>query len=529
VRDFGPLAARWLPAILVLVYGAAVHGQSNSRADVEVLILRAMDSDHNGYLDPREISAKVRPHVDRYARARQLDPSGPLRLNLLEEAVRAYYRDARGAAGSGPRRLYAGSDEPPVRGFGQVDGHEVPGFGDEEDEPSIRVEKADLDRAADRLWTYDRNRDGFMDRREAREGRWRDDPFRYDRDRDDRLSQQELAERYAVRRIEEQRWRNRQQQPAAAAAADSGDRAESDEDARRTAEEKRRREEEERRRLYRSIGQGTWRLAEGLMQRYDKDRSGKLDYSERRAAGITSSSADTDGDQRINRVELALWLRGKSGEARQPRSGQIPEWFAERDRNNNGQIEMAEFADEWTDAKAAEFAEHDSNGDGVIVPAECLGVGSFLGGSYSNRRLQIIPARSAVRSEIEVGKTEPIADLDVRISITHTLDETLDAFLEAPGGERIELFTGVGGSDDHFDNTVLDDEATRSIVEGRPPFAGRYQPEAVVRRQTSLRHFYGKSIAGTWTLIIQAERSERPAMLHGWALIVKPLKQGSGR
>ena len=58
-----------------------------------------------------------------------------------------------------------------------------------------------------------------------------------------------------------------------------------------------------------------------------------------------------------------------------------------------------------------------------------------------------------------VDDDEPISDLDVQISITHTHDDYLAVYLMAPDGERVELFTGVGGNDDHFDNTIFDDEA----------------------------------------------------------------------
>ncbi len=499
---------------------------AGSDAVIAVRVLRLMDRDRDGYLEAREISPRARPYVERYARLRQLDVSRPLPLDQLIQAAADYHRSAEPAAGPDRGMPYARRGEPPVPGFGPVEGRPIPGFGAEDGRASsIPVEPVDLKTAADRLRRYDRDRDGHMDRKEARAGRWRDDPFRYDRDHDDRLSQRELAERYAERRIEEARRRAAQQ----GGEEQSTPRPEEAEAARRREEEeRRRREEEERRRRYRSIDRGIWRLAASLLERYDADGSGTLDSAERRAAGIASAAADTDGDRRINRAEMAVWLAGQSSEARHSQAGRLPDWFADRDRNNNGQIEMSEFADEWTEEKAEEFAQLDADRDGILVPEEASGGGRFLGGSYANERFQVIPARSTAYSRIVVDDDEPVSDIDVRLSITHTLDETLDVFLVAPSGERVELFTGVGGSDDHFDNTVLDDEAPRSIREGRPPFAGRYQPEAIAHRQPSLRQFYGKSLEGTWTLMIRAERSERPASLNGWALLVKRGDEGDG-
>ncbi|MEL6110702.1 MAG: proprotein convertase P-domain-containing protein [Planctomycetota bacterium] len=46
--------------------------------------------------------------------------------------------------------------------------------------------------------------------------------------------------------------------------------------------------------------------------------------------------------------------------------------------------------------------------------------------------------------------------MNVRLNITHTHVSQLDGYLTGPDGQRIELFTGVGGHDDHFNGTVFD-------------------------------------------------------------------------
>jgi len=50
----------------------------------------------------------------------------------------------------------------------------------------------------------------------------------------------------------------------------------------------------------------------------------------------------------------------------------LPEWFARKDADGDGQVSMAESSSFWDDAKAAEFGGYDLNNDGVITPAECL-------------------------------------------------------------------------------------------------------------------------------------------------------------
>ncbi|NQT37484.1 MAG: hypothetical protein HQ581_08350 [Planctomycetes bacterium] len=50
----------------------------------------------------------------------------------------------------------------------------------------------------------------------------------------------------------------------------------------------------------------------------------------------------------------------------------LPNWFAQKDADSDGQVAMAEYASSWTDAKALEFTRVDLNNDGLITPKECL-------------------------------------------------------------------------------------------------------------------------------------------------------------
>jgi Ca2+-binding EF-hand superfamily protein len=51
----------------------------------------------------------------------------------------------------------------------------------------------------------------------------------------------------------------------------------------------------------------------------------------------------------------------------------LPDWFARKDADGDGQISMAEFSSFWTADKAREFSQYDKDNDGIITPAECLG------------------------------------------------------------------------------------------------------------------------------------------------------------
>jgi subtilisin-like proprotein convertase family protein/Ca2+-binding EF-hand superfamily protein len=408
------------------------------------------------------------------------------------------------------------ADPPPsVPGFGQVEGvAPIPGFGTDAEAWAV-VTAEDLSRAEERLRSYDRDHDRYIDREEARRASWHGDPFQYDKDGDQRLSKLELAVRYADRRLEE---------------ADGGGPPGSSSAAQRAREEQQRREQERReqerreqerraeeaaRRDRMNAMRGSWHLTETLMSRYDANHDGQLDSQERRSLGI-SLSADTDGDQRINRPELAQWLADREAE-QGDYSRDLPDWFVERDTDGDGQVAMSEFTDEWTEEKIKEFAQLDTNDDGILMPDECLRAIERLNEKHANRRFQVIPTKGAVRAEITV-------DLDVQVSITHTHDDHLRGYLIGPDGERVELFANVGGEDDHFENTIFDEESPLPIVRGRPPFHGRFQTGDLLKGRGGLKQFYGRSPKGTWTLLIEAF-SDRPGALHGWSLILRTAEE----
>ncbi|MGK7923381.1 MAG: CHAT domain-containing protein [Trichodesmium sp.] len=92
------------------------------------------------------------------------------------------------------------------------------------------------------------------------------------------------------------------------------------------------------------------------------------------------------------------------------------------------------------------------------------------------------------------GDLETIENLDIRFSAEHTWDGDLEVYLESPEGNEVMLFTGVGGSGQNFQDTVLDDDASTSIDSGNAPFDGTYSP------QESLAEFNGENPNGTWTL-----------------------------
>jgi len=133
------------------------------------------------------------------------------------------------------------------------------------------------------------------------------------------------------------------------------------------------------------------RYAQSLLKQYDKNRNGKLEKDEWQDMKGNPAESDRNKDGIITSEELTNRLvnysRGRSGGGDGSDSSRrsyrflspserlpdgLPDWFAELDSNEDGQVAMCEYATLWSDAKALEFEFYDLNNDGLITPMECL-------------------------------------------------------------------------------------------------------------------------------------------------------------
>ena len=147
--------------------------------------------------------------------------------------------------------------------------------------------------------------------------------------------------------------------------------------------------------------------AESLLKQYDKNKNGTLEKEEWSQMRGNWREADRNGDGVITLDELTAQLSrfsrsgsggGSSGgsglgasassssaardssqrksyrflSAKERLPAGLPEWFARKDADGDGQVTMAEYSREWSEEAAEEFAKYDLNGDGVITPAECI-------------------------------------------------------------------------------------------------------------------------------------------------------------
>jgi len=104
----------------------------------------------------------------------------------------------------------------------------------------------------------------------------------------------------------------------------------------------------------------------------------------------------------------------------------------------------------------------DASGDSGILNSWSLIIRKTGSSSYveyqSSDVPKTIPDRGTTTSRRVISESGTIADLNVKVNITHSYDADLDVFLIAPDGTEVELFTDVGGSGKNFTNTILDDE-----------------------------------------------------------------------
>lgn len=256
-----------------------------------------------------------------------------------------------------------------------------------------RYDKRVIDKADKEVMPrFDRDKDGFLSTEESKESDW-DPPFAdSDLDKDGRLSRFELYERYAKKLNLPPKTAM-----ASGSAATVSKPAESS-----------------------TGGNDQGRLAayaKGFLNQYDKNKNGVLEKEEwtfksdhfsadinkdnvitldelsakfaADAKAMTASSSPAAGSSDRGRGRFGGGGRGgdrsdRSTSSTDPKKSYrvltaterlpkgLPDWFARNDIDADGQVSMAEYMTEFTDARAAEFASYDLNGDGIITPEECL-------------------------------------------------------------------------------------------------------------------------------------------------------------
>jgi subtilisin-like proprotein convertase family protein len=122
--------------------------------------------------------------------------------------------------------------------------------------------------------------------------------------------------------------------------------------------------------------------------------------------------------------------------------------------------------------------------------------------TFSKTENQILPDDgSTVSFEIEVNNLPEVIDTlfgleTVCLNINHPYDEDMNVSLEAPNGQIILLFAGVGGGGQNFTNTCVAGQGLNFSLEN-PPFSGIYQCYGVLGNVNR-----GQNPNGIWKLVI---------------------------
>ena len=203
--------------------GSSTQGRGGSSGGMSDFISR-MDANGNGSLDPDE-QGRLRPLLERISSARRergetsLDLSRPIAIRRLSDEMnrmreqREQGGSSRGSQGRGGSSNLGRGDSgnlsktelPPLVPdflFEEEVYIPLPGFGPEGERNTVNVTEADRKEAAQTMKRYDKNGDSVLSKDEISQARWRDDPLQQDRNRDGRLTINELSLRYALRRTD---------------------------------------------------------------------------------------------------------------------------------------------------------------------------------------------------------------------------------------------------------------------------------------------------------------------------------------
>jgi subtilisin-like proprotein convertase family protein len=110
---------------------------------------------------------------------------------------------------------------------------------------------------------------------------------------------------------------------------------------------------------------------------------------------------------------------------------------------------------------------------------------------------RMIPGVGSVESELNIsGAATSISQITLEVTIAHTQIGELTLTLTSPSGTSVVLSANNGGAGDDMVNTIFDDTASVSIVNGTAPLTGQYLPE------NPLTTFNGENANGMWTLTV---------------------------
>jgi subtilisin-like proprotein convertase family protein len=149
-----------------------------------------------------------------------------------------------------------------------------------------------------------------------------------------------------------------------------------------------------------------------------------------------------------------------------------------------------------------------------------------LPGAFQNQAIPSgtgVPLMSTISVPNDNG-TFPISHLAVALNIQVVQDQALTAFLIAPNGSKIQLFSGLSGS--NLTNTVLDDASPNQLIFQQAPYTGTFKPvnslQAFAQPNGKPMDLAPNTTQTDWTLEILNSKQGNVGKLLSWSLIATP-------
>ncbi len=173
------------------------------------------------------------------------------------------------------------------------------------------------------------------------------------------------------------------------------------------------------------------------------------------------------------------------------------------------------------DSNAAINPGVDADADGLNACLDCVdsnnripgGVitltGSTASVEYGNNAIYDLTTQNFRASNAVVAR---VADVNVRVNLTHTWDGDLVISLVSPSGTVVALSTNNGSSGDNYSTTLFDDEAATAISAGVAPFNGSYRPAS------PLNAFDTQTMSGNWTLRVADTVGSDSGSMTSWSV-----------
>ncbi|MDA7541575.1 hypothetical protein N8639_01915 [bacterium] len=361
-------------------------------------MLRRADKNGDGKVEPSEIDERFRGFTNRLIERYGMDPKKTVVLDTIKKKFEKM-RD--GGAPKKEEDISVTFGIPSFDEFADEEPAMVPDFYLSEESVVLqsgslesRYEKSILTQVDRALQVNDKNRDGVIDSDEIRRGQWQRPASDSDLNKDGKLTKVELAERYVKNsggrgRIEKGKTSSRSARSSSSGARSSTKKPASSgrSSFSRSSSE---RSSSSRKSSSSSKDDKITSYAKRMIEKYDKNKNGKLDGAEVSGVRSLPRNADKDGDKVISLDEMIVAYGGKSRGASSsssspakniannpyliPKGSELSQGadsdFQKLDRNLDGLVQMHEFAKSWTDELASSFGKLDANNDGHVSVEE---------------------------------------------------------------------------------------------------------------------------------------------------------------